>query len=55
MNLDIPVVFKEFIEALSSFKFLDVMTLIPFNVTSNLQSASADNVDNEGSAKLIYY
>lgn len=32
MRLELPLIFKEFIESLSIFKFLDVMALFPFNV-----------------------
>lgn len=42
LNLDIPVVFKEFIEALSSFKFMDFTTVLPFDLSKELRTLSSD-------------
>ena len=55
LNLEIPVVFKEFIEALSSFKFLDLTTFIPGNAFDSISGLSSDELDAKGPVKAIFY
>lgn len=50
-----PLIFKEFIESLSIFKFLDVTALFPFNVNAYLETLSTSYFDTKGPIKNIYY
>lgn len=55
LNLEMPVVFKEFIEALSSFQFLDLTNFIPQSIMHNIKSISGSEMDAKGPIKAVYY
>lgn len=40
LNIEMPLIFKEFIESLSIFKFLDIMMVFPFDIDTILQGLS---------------
>ena len=40
LNLEIPVYFKEFLEELSVFKFLDLTVIIPYDIIKPIQDIS---------------
>jgi hypothetical protein len=42
LDVEIPLVFKEFIESLSIFKFLDVTTVFPFDLNEELIELSTN-------------
>lgn len=55
MNLTIPVIFNQFVNSLSSFRFLDLTALLPNSIVNEIQSASPNYLDAVGPPKAIYY
>jgi hypothetical protein len=55
LNMEMPLIFKEFIESLSIFKFLDITTVFPFDIDELLQSLSTTEFNTKGPMKSIYY
>ncbi len=55
LNIELPLVFKEFIESLSIFSFLDVTTVLPFDIDEALQQLSTEEFDTKGPIKSVYY
>ena len=49
------MVFKEFVESLSSFKFMDVTSFIPVYVVESMRNASDSDLDVRGPLKAVYY
>ena len=50
-----PLVFKEFIENISMFKFLDITSLFPFDINDYFRQFSPSEGDIKGPPKAIYY
>lgn len=40
LNVELPVVFKEFVEALSNFRFMDVTTVISYDINEDIRKLS---------------
>lgn len=55
VNMELPVVFKEFIEALSMFRFMDITTVLQYDVNSRLRELSGADLDSKGNYKIVYY
>lgn len=55
LNLELPVVFKEFIEALSSFRFMDITTVLQYDINSQMKQLSGAYLDCKGHSKIVYY
>jgi hypothetical protein len=55
LHMEMPLIFKEFIESLSMFKFLDIMLVLPFDINDILQDLSTSEFDTKGPLKAIYY
>lgn len=47
--------FKEFVEALSSFRFMDVTTVINYDVNEQIRGFSGGEMDCKGNHKVVYY
>ena len=50
-----PLIFKEFIESLSIFRFLDITTVFSFDLDEMLQSLSTNEFNTKGPIKAVYY
>lgn len=50
-----PVIFKAFLEVLSSFKFLDITKLISYDINAKVEALSQNDIDSKGSPKIVYY
>ena len=55
LNMEMPLIFKEFIESLSIFKFLDITTVFPFDIDAILQDFSTSEFNTKGPVKAVYY
>jgi hypothetical protein len=55
LELEIPVIFKEFVESLVYFRFMDVTAVLKFNVDQAIAGICGNGLDNKGSPKIIYY
>ena len=42
-------------EALASFKFLDLGLALPVDITAEMKKLSSDEMDNKGPHKVVYY
>lgn len=49
------MVFKEFVEELSMFKFLDFASVLPFDLNAEMRNLAANGMDNKGPTKAVYY
>lgn len=55
LHLEIPVVFKEFVESLMYFRFLDFTAVLSFNVISAIAQLCPNDLDNKGDPKIVFY
>ena len=55
LNIEMPLIFKEFIESLSIFKFLDITTMFPFDIDEVMQNMSTSEFNTKGPIKAVYY
>lgn len=53
--MEVPVVFKEFVEALGSFRFMDVTAVVGVDVGGWARGLSGGEMDIRGVAKGVYY
>lgn len=42
-------------EALATFRFMDILSIIPFDINSYMQNLASNRIDLKGSGKIVYY
>jgi hypothetical protein len=55
LQLQIPTVFKEFVESLMYFRFMDFTAVLNFSVSDVIAQLCSNDLDNHGPIKVVYY